>query len=236
MEELFAKIETEGFSLNDLTPTELLQLLDNQIQNLLYLSENVDQIDLQKLVPRQLESTNEEEVIEVGLKVNSRLKSNFVEEPNGLNSRKSALIKKFYLKQAPSLTISDYLQRIFKHCSLSTSLILTCCLYLFNIMLGIYYDKHQFNYTDLQLIPFNNLNLYRIILTSMRVALKFIEDKNFKIRYYCKIVGLNVKDYATLELNFLFLIDFKFFINDHVMSDTLKLIRRLDKFLKDPLH
>ncbi|ODV96819.1 hypothetical protein PACTADRAFT_48629 [Pachysolen tannophilus NRRL Y-2460] len=150
---------------------------------------------------------------------------------------RSGLIKKFYLKEIPSLSIVAYLERIFKYGELSTGVILTASIFLFSVIFNINYklDYHRESTININSpakirpLPVNKFNIFRIVLTVIRVALKLIEDKNFKQSYYCKITGLESNsDLFKLELNLLFLTDFNLFINELVIVEGLKMIRILD--------
>ena len=65
----------------------------------------------------------------------------------------------------------------------------------------------------------NNRNFFRLILGSLRVSLKLIEDKNYKQRYYCKVVGMqNMSEMLNLELAEMFMLNFHLFINEYVLT------------------
>lgn len=70
-------------------------------------------------------------------------------------------------------------------------------------------------------IPFakvNKRNAFRLILSSLRIASKLIEDKNFKQAYYCKVTGLQkVEDLFRLELALGYGLDWELFTNEYTL-------------------
>lgn len=75
---------------------------------------------------------------------------------------------------------------------------------------------------DIHMSSVNNRNVFRLILGSLRVSLKLIEDKNYKQRYYCKVVGMqNMSEMLNLELAEMFMLNFHLFINEYVLTRFL---------------
>lgn len=64
----------------------------------------------------------------------------------------------------------------------------------------------------------NKRNAFRLILSSVRIASKLIEDKNFKQGYYCKVTGLQkVEDLFRLELALGYGLDWELFTNEYTL-------------------
>ncbi|ODV85486.1 hypothetical protein CANARDRAFT_28277 [[Candida] arabinofermentans NRRL YB-2248] len=169
----------------------------------------------------------------------------------------SQLLKKFYLLQPPALTIPAYLDRINQYSTPSTSATLTAAYYLFNIAFNLSpvrrssllpfccptmktnSDGEQKNCKEevkITMAPMDNLNIFRLILTVLRISLKLIEDKNFNQAYYCKITGLqHVEDLFKMELNMLYLLEFKTFINEFNLIRFLFQFKQFDSNLREYL-
>jgi len=58
-------------------------------------------------------------------------------------------------------------------------------------------------------------NIFRLLLASMLVSVKFCDDVGITNQMYAQLVGLELKDVMALERNFLTLMDFQFYIGEH---------------------
>ncbi|OUM52488.1 hypothetical protein BVG19_g1685 [[Candida] boidinii] len=166
------------------------------------------------------------------------------------------LINRFYLKSLPSLPVEKYLNRINQFISSSASVYITASMYLFNIAFNLksgiksYYKDDSKNYDKkdkyllinplkspesiIRMIPIEDLNIFRLILTSIRISSKLIEDKNYKQNYYCKITGLqNTNELFKLELIFLFIIDFNLITNEILILRHLYQLKLFNNNLKN---
>ncbi|KAL5701814.1 hypothetical protein ACHQM5_027111 [Ranunculus cassubicifolius] len=110
--------------------------------------------------------------------------------------RKKDVITVFHGLRAPALSIREYLDRIFKYSSCSPS-----CF----VIAHIYIDR----FLKSANIRLNSLNVHRILITSVMVAAKFIDDKYFNNAYYARVGGVSTSEMNRLELKFLFSLDFR---------------------------
>ncbi len=62
----------------------------------------------------------------------------------------------------------------------------------------------------------NSLNIHRIIITSVMLAAKFFDDQYFNNAFYAKVGGVPRQEMNSLELEFLFLVNFTL----HVTPDV----------------
>ncbi|EEF41704.1 cyclin-U3-1 isoform X2 [Ricinus communis] len=102
----------------------------------------------------------------------------------------------FHGSRAPTVSIRQYIDRIFKYSGCSPS-----CF----IVAHIYVDRFIQN-TDIHL---TSLNVHRLLITSVMVAAKFIDDAFFNNAYYAKVGGVSTEELNKLEMKFLFSIDFR---------------------------
>ncbi|XAR49115.1 hypothetical protein NMG60_11032185 [Bertholletia excelsa] len=109
----------------------------------------------------------------------------------------------FHGTRAPSLTIGQYLDRIFKYSACSPS-----CLVLAYVYLDRFLQK-----TGLCL---TSLNVHRLLITSSMLADKFHEDECYNNAYYAKVGGVSTQEINRLELEFLSSIEFSL----HVTVET----------------
>ncbi|KAI3970037.1 hypothetical protein MKW92_007349 [Papaver armeniacum] len=106
------------------------------------------------------------------------------------------MVTVFHGLRAPTLSIRQYIDRIFKYSNCSPS-----CF----VVAYIYMDRFLQN-GDLLL---TSLNVHRILITSVMVAAKFIDDAFFNNAYYAKVGGVSTAEINRLEMKFLFSLDFR---------------------------
>eukprot|EP01018_Ginkgo_biloba_P006098 Gb_01709 [translate_table: standard] len=103
----------------------------------------------------------------------------------------------FHGLRAPNLSIRSYIERIFKYSNCSPS-----CF----ILAYAYIDRFIHQQPE---VPITSLNVHRLLITSVMVAAKFVDDAFFNNAYYAKVGGVNTLEMNRLELEFLFNLDFK---------------------------
>ncbi|XP_004493668.1 cyclin-P3-1 isoform X2 [Cicer arietinum] len=102
----------------------------------------------------------------------------------------------FHGLSAPALSVRKYIDRIFKYSGCSPS-----CF----VVAHIYVDRFLQN-TDIKL---TSLNVHRLLITSIMLAAKFMDDAFFNNAYYAKVGGVSTAELNRLEMSFLFGIDFR---------------------------
>ncbi|MFS7975836.1 putative cyclin PHO80, Cyclin-like superfamily [Helianthus anomalus] len=106
----------------------------------------------------------------------------------------------FHGSRAPSLTIQQYIDRIFKYSRCSPS-----CF----VVANIYMDR----LIQSESIVLTSLNVHRLLITSIMLATKFIDEAFFNNAYYAKVGGISRAEMNRLEMKFLFGIDFQLYVN-----------------------
>ncbi|XP_045788074.1 cyclin-U4-1-like [Trifolium pratense] len=92
----------------------------------------------------------------------------------------------------PDISIQSYLERIFKYANCSSSCIIVAYVYL---------DRFTQSQPSL---PINSFNVHRLLITSVMVAAKFMDDVCYNNAYYAKVGGITKAEMNFLELDFLF--------------------------------
>lgn len=110
---------------------------------------------------------------------------------------------KFEAFRAPGISIRDYLMRIHKYASCSPE-----CF----VLALVYIDRLQ----RMQGFVLTELNVHRVVITSVVLAAKFFDDHYFNNAYYAKVGGVLCKEMNELEIEYLLLINFSL----HVSTDT----------------
>ncbi|OEL34458.1 Cyclin-P3-1 [Dichanthelium oligosanthes] len=118
-----------------------------------------------------------------------------------LDSRKikeSATI--FHGQRVPELSIKLYAERIFKYAQCSPS-----C-----FVLGLIYMERYLQQPNIYMTSFS---VHRMLITSVVVAAKFIDDSCFNNAYYGRVGGISTREMNRLELDLLFSLDFRLKVN-----------------------
>ena len=114
-------------------------------------------------------------------------------------------ISPFLTDSLQSITINDYLQRLVKYTQVESSTL---------IAMLIYIDR----LCELNNFIVNSYNVYKILFSSLIMAIKYNEDEFYDNKFYAKVGGLSLKEMNNLEINYLSLIDFKLYISEEVFD------------------
>jgi hypothetical protein len=109
----------------------------------------------------------------------------------------------FVHKNAPSISIYDYLLRILNYTKIDKSTLIISLIYIDKICL-----KKE--------IALTKYNVHRILFSSILIAIKYNEDKIYDNLFYSKVAGISLKEINVLENKFLKIIDFDLFISKEV--------------------
>lgn len=112
-------------------------------------------------------------------------------------TKKQEKVTVFHGLRAPNLSIRSYIDRIFKYSNCSPS-----CF----TLAYVYIDRFIHQQPE---VPITSLNVHRLLITSVMVAAKFVDDAFFNNAYYAKVGGVSTLEMNRLELEFLFNLDFK---------------------------
>ncbi|KAM7253808.1 hypothetical protein ACFE04_031490 [Oxalis oulophora] len=102
----------------------------------------------------------------------------------------------FHGLRAPAISIQQYIERIFKYAGCSPS-----CFIIANVYLDRFLQQ-----VDIRL---TSLNVHRLIITSVMLAAKFIDDAFFNNAYYARVGGVTTTELNRMEMKFLFSLDFR---------------------------
>ena len=109
----------------------------------------------------------------------------------------------FNSKSIPNISTYDYMLRIVEYSNLEENTL---------ILSLIYIDKIA------RIKKITKYNIYKYLITSVLIALKYNEDEIYNNNYYSQIGGINYEELMQLELNFLVLIDFNVYINNETFE------------------
>ncbi|TVU19293.1 hypothetical protein EJB05_35433 [Eragrostis curvula] len=131
----------------------------------------------------------------------------------------------FHGHRVPDLSIKLYAERIFKYAQCSPS-----C-----FVLGLIYMERYLQQPNIYM---TSLSVHRLLITSVVVAAKFIDDGFFNNAYYGKVGGISTREMNRLELDLLFSLDFRLKVNlETFRSYCLQLEKEaLALVLEKPIH
>ncbi|SCO84736.1 uncharacterized protein FRV6_08863 [Fusarium oxysporum] len=114
-----------------------------------------------------------------------------------VNLQHSAIIRKFYSKNEPPITINQYLQRLHQFCPMSTAVYLATSLYIHRLAV------------EERAIPVTRRNAHRLVLAGLRVAMKALEDLSYPHAKMAKVGGVSEAELSRLEISFCVLVGFE---------------------------
>ena len=135
--------------------------------------------------------------------LNNMCNDNSCPEINNKNIQSNKKIKLFMLKEIPQISIKDYLLRLSKHSKISVSTL---------VYILIYIDRFCHKYR----FKINYYNIYKLIIASMVVAIKFNEDDYYSSEFYAKLGGISKIEMNSLEYEFATMINFNLYIHDEL--------------------
>ena len=110
-----------------------------------------------------------------------------------------------FLGKINKMSIEDFLNKCLQYSNAESST--------FIIML-IYIDR----LCEINGFIINSFNVYKIIFSSLLIAIKYHEDDLFNNKYYAKIFGIKIEELNILENYFCKIINYRLFIDDDVFK------------------
>ncbi|GAU17083.1 hypothetical protein TSUD_105820 [Trifolium subterraneum] len=112
----------------------------------------------------------------------------------------------FHGVRAPGISIPKYLERIYKYTNCSPS-----CF----VVGYVYIDMLNHKHPDSLVL---SLNVHRLLVTSVMVASKMLDDEHYNNAVYARVGGVSNAELNKLELELLFLLDFKVMVSTRVFE------------------
>ncbi|XP_010246095.1 PREDICTED: cyclin-U4-1-like [Nelumbo nucifera] len=146
-----------------------------------------------------------------------------VADSNDVNRRlETQRISVFHGLTRPTISIQSYLERIFKYANCSPSCFVVAYVYL---------DRFAQRQPSL---PINSLNIHRLLITSVMVAAKFMDDMYYNNAYYAKVGGINTTEMNYLEVDFLFGLSFHLNVTPNTYYTYCSYLQR-EVYIESPL-
>jgi len=114
-------------------------------------------------------------------------------------------VTKFHALKSPGIGILSYLQRIYKYASCSNECFILALIYIDRLI-----QRNNFLLTE--------LNVHRVVITSILLAAKFFDDAYYNNAYYSKVGGVLGSEMNGLEVDFLFRINFSLHVTPEIFE------------------
>eukprot|EP00562_Extubocellulus_spinifer_P002833 CAMPEP_0178487960 /NCGR_PEP_ID=MMETSP0696-20121128/9599_1 /TAXON_ID=265572 /ORGANISM="Extubocellulus spinifer, Strain CCMP396" /LENGTH=318 /DNA_ID=CAMNT_0020115685 /DNA_START=444 /DNA_END=1400 /DNA_ORIENTATION=- len=114
-------------------------------------------------------------------------------------------VTKFHALKAPGIGIHRYLERIHKYACCSKECFVLALIYIDRLI-----QRNNFLLTE--------LNVHRVVITAVMLAAKFFDDAYYNNAYYAKVGGVLVPEINSLEVEFLFRVNFSLHVSSEVFQ------------------
>ena len=119
-------------------------------------------------------------------------------QENKQNGGEKYIIKDmFYLQFIPSISLGNYIKRLVKYTKMDISSLILSVIYI-----DRFCEKYKY------VLSFNNV--YRLLLVSTLISIKFNEDIMVNAKTYSQIAGVQINDLNFLEFQMCIALDFSF--------------------------
>ncbi|KAL8495548.1 hypothetical protein ACS0TY_019616 [Phlomoides rotata] len=112
----------------------------------------------------------------------------------------------FDCNETPDMTVQSYLERIFRYTRAGPSVY---------VVAYVYIDRFCQLHPEFRI---GARNVHRLLITTIMVASKYVEDMNYRNSYFARVGGLSTNEMNRLEVEFLFLMKFKLHVNVSVFE------------------
>ena len=167
-------------------------------------SPKANDICYKEKIKKETNKENMNYISEEDLKIISSIAINLEEiiNDNYINYRNMFVQQdNFFTNFLPCISIEDYLKRLFYYTKINISTL---------ILAIVYID----NFCELNRYILTSNNIYRMIMTSCLLSIKFNEDIIFGNSFYAKVGDFSVELLNTLEYEFYVKLNFQLLVND----------------------
>lgn len=112
----------------------------------------------------------------------------------------------FYLRKLPPISLTDYIKRLVKYTDMDIS----------SLIMAVIYIDH-FCEEKKYILTYHNI--YRILLTTCLLSIKFNEDIGLNYRRYSEIAGVGIEDLSYLEEYMFIELDYKLKVDENCYNN-----------------
>ncbi|XP_077244850.1 cyclin-U4-1-like isoform X2 [Tasmannia lanceolata] len=132
-------------------------------------------------------------------------------------------ISVFHGLTRPTISIQTYLERIFKYANCSPS-----CFVVSYVYLDRFAERNP-------TVVINSFSIHRLLITSIMVSAKFMDDMSYNNAYYAKVGGITTIEINFLEVDFLFGLSFHLNVTPTTFHTYCNYLQR-EMLLESPLN
>ncbi|XAR54157.1 hypothetical protein NMG60_11029175 [Bertholletia excelsa] len=114
----------------------------------------------------------------------------------------------------PDMAVQPYLERIFRYTRAGPPVYVVAYAYI---------DRFCQIHPEFRV---SARNVHRLLITTILVASKYVEDMNYRNSYFARVGGLTTNEMNNLEFEFLFLMGFKLHVNVSVFESYCRHLER----------
>jgi cyclin-like protein len=132
-----------------------------------------------------------------------------VESAEVAHLQQLVIARKFFCKTPPNVSIEAYLTRLQRYCPMSTAVYLAAGSYIHRLCVE---DK---------LVPATRRTVHRLVLASLRVAMKALEDLRYSQERFSVVGGVRQDELRSLEVSLCYLTNFELQVNHDAMQKRM---------------
>lgn len=135
------------------------------------------------------------------------------EDSVSITEQSQSIARKFFSKTAPTVTMEEYTERLQRYCPMSSAVWLAAGCYIYRLAV------------EDQSVPVTSRTVNRLVLASLRIAMKALEDVRFPHERFAGVGGVRQSELATLEVSFCYLMDFDLYLTKAKMLEKTLALR-----------
>lgn len=122
------------------------------------------------------------------------------------DAQQAAIARKFFSKTIPPISLDEYLGRMQRYCPMSTAVWLAAAYYISILGLPSFQQPSP-------LVPLTPRTAHRLLLASLRVAMKALEDLRYPQPRFAGVGGVSENELKGLEISLCYLMEFRLQVN-----------------------
>ena len=120
-------------------------------------------------------------------------------------AQQESIARKFFSKAPPTVSLEEYLTRLQRYCPMSTAVYLAA---------GVYIHKLA---VEEKLVPVTPRTIHRLVLASLRVAMKALEDLRYPQHRFAGVGGVRESELRLLEIALCYLTNFDLQVDNELL-------------------
>ncbi|KAF2836165.1 cyclin-domain-containing protein, partial [Patellaria atrata CBS 101060] len=124
-----------------------------------------------------------------------------------INVQQQAIARKFFSRRPPTVPLEDYAIRLQRFCPMSTAVWLAAGVYIHKLVI------------EEKLVPLTPRTVHRLMLASLRVGMKALEDLRYPQARFAAVGGVRESELHMLEISLCYLTNFDLQVTCDILHD-----------------